>query len=319
MATLRPDVAPKRGSTTASGAAQRGLPAGLPAASEDTAQVATDVVELHESMATLFASRGRWLEAYEHLRIALDLCRAQHEAEVHDQVRIPEQWRREVDRLRREHAEAREQSLRDSLTRTYNRRYLDQHLVGLLTDQAGKATKVAVALVDLDWFKNINDTYGHLVGDRVLQRVVELLCTDLPEGAFCARYGGEEFALVLPQLDARAAVSVCEAARERVERHPWHELAAGLQVTVSAGVALECSPSALEATEHQLRRADSLLYAAKRSGRNAVAYRSGGRVRLAGRAADRRSVANPAAAAPAQQWGQPLPTWGPVKGDEPHP
>ncbi|SDP82937.1 GGDEF domain-containing protein [Lentzea jiangxiensis] len=249
-------------------------------------------IDLHESIATLFASRGEWRKAYLHLRSALDLVYADQVEEPH----VPEQLRREVDRLRREHAEAREQSLRDSLTDSYNRRYLDQRLMDLLTEHGACRHGLAIALIDLDWFKQVNDTFGHLLGDRVLQRVVELLQDGLPEGAFCARYGGEEFVLVLPRVDAASALEVAEAARERVERHPWHEIAPGLRVTVSAGLAYE--PPADEAperpavsAEQQLLRADSLLYSAKQSGRNAVAYRADGRVRLAGAASGRRAIA----------------------------
>ncbi|WP_329788676.1 GGDEF domain-containing protein [Lentzea sp. DG1S-22] len=252
----------------------------------------TGPITLHESIATLFASRGEWRKAYLHLRSALDLVYADQIEEPH----VPEQLRREVDRLRREHAEAREQSLRDSLTDTYNRRYLDQRLMDLLTEHGACRHGLAIALIDLDWFKQVNDTFGHLLGDRVLQRVVELLQDGLPEGAFCARYGGEEFVLVLPRVDAATALEIAEAARERVERHPWHEIAPGLRVTVSAGLAYE--PPADEAperpavsAEQQLLRADSLLYTAKQSGRNAVAYRADGRVRLAGAASGRRAIA----------------------------
>ncbi|MCG8925541.1 GGDEF domain-containing protein [Lentzea sp. CC55] len=252
----------------------------------------TGPITLHESIATLFASRGEWRKAYLHLRSALDLVYADQIEEPH----VPEQLRREVDRLRREHAEAREQSLRDSLTDTYNRRYLDQRLMDLLTEHGACRHGLAIALIDLDWFKQVNDTFGHLLGDRVLQRVVELLQDGLPEGAFCARYGGEEFVLVLPRVDAATALEIAEAARERVERHPWHEIAPGLRVTVSAGLAYE--PPADEAperpavsAEQQLLRADSLLYTAKQLGRNAVAYRADGRVRLAGAASGRRAIA----------------------------
>jgi diguanylate cyclase (GGDEF)-like protein len=207
---------------------------------------------------------------------------------------VPEQLRREVDRLRREHAEAREQSIRDSLTASYNRRYLDQRLTSLLAETSRHGTAgLAVALVDLDWFKQVNDTFGHLVGDRVLQRVVDLLSVDLPHGAFCARYGGEEFVLVVPGIDARAAVTVAEAARARVERHPWTQLVPGLRVTISIGLAFEPAGGRVPTSaEQQLLRADGLLYAAKQSGRNAVAYRSAGRILLAG-TADGRRIAEP--------------------------
>jgi two-component system cell cycle response regulator len=243
------------------------------------------MVELHESIATLLAEGGQWMQAYHHLRSALDLMSAT------DTPRVPEQLRHEVDRLRREHAEAREQSLRDSLTASYNRRYLDERLAALLTDATEAGQGLAVALVDLDWFKQVNDTYGHLLGDRVLQRVVELLQETLPTDAFCARYGGDEFVLVLPATDPATAVGICETARTRIERYPWGQMAPGLEVTVSTGLAHECTDGAEstpEAPEQQLLSADMLLYAAKQSGRNAVAYQTANEVRLAGLPGPRR-------------------------------
>jgi diguanylate cyclase (GGDEF)-like protein len=252
------------------------------------------LLQLHESIAELLASRGQWRAAYHHLRSALDLL---YTAEGRP-PRIPEQvrLRREVARLRKERAEAREQSLRDSLTASYNRRYLDQRLVSLLTDHNRQPEALAIALVDLDWFKQVNDTYGHPVGDRVLQQVVNVLQDGLPRGAFCARYGGEEFVLVLPRIDPATAVAVCENARKRVQDFPWGRIANGLRVTVSIGLAhgSESAPPADRATtvaEQQLLIADGLLYTAKESGRNAVAYRMGGQVMLGGPAGGRRSIA----------------------------
>ncbi len=256
----------------------------VPQTQEDTA----GLVQLHDSIAALLADRGEWQQAYEHARHALDLV----SAEPAEPPRIPEQLREEVNRLRREHAEAREQAIRDALTDSYNRRYLDQRLVALVEQQGNGADGLAVALVDLDWFKNVNDTFGHLTGDRVLQRVVELLQDGLPDNGFCARYGGEEFVLVLPGVDVDAAVAVAEAARERVERYPWGTIVLGLRVTVSIGLAYEDAGAKPEA---QLRHADGLLYAAKRSGRNAVAYHSNGEVRLAGAASGRRAISMPGA------------------------
>ncbi|HEY8373249.1 MAG TPA: GGDEF domain-containing protein [Pseudonocardiaceae bacterium] len=289
MTVVRPDVAgsdPVRDKTTTAVHADHAVPDGTAPHPEHEGN--SGLIQLHESIAGLLASRGQWRQAYQHLRSALDLLYADQGQPPH----VPEQLRREVDRLRREHAEAREQSIRDSLTASYNRRYLDQRLVILLTEQTRHPTGLGVALVDLDWFKQVNDTFGHLVGDRVLQRVVELLQDGLPEGAFCARYGGEEFVLVLPGIDATTAVAVCEAARARVERHPWDQLAPGLQVTVSIGLAYHPPGKRPHAgPEQTLIQADGLLYAAKQSGRNAVAYREGNQVRLAGVAAGRRAIA----------------------------
>jgi diguanylate cyclase (GGDEF)-like protein len=279
------------------GVAEPTVPMPYPAkveAPDDTA----GLIALHESIAGFLADRGEWRQAYEHVRHALDLIFTERAAltTTPPPQRIPAEPLREVvDRLRREHAEVREQAIRDALTASYNRRYLDQRLVALVEQQGAGADGLAVALVDLDWFKNVNDTFGHQVGDRVLQRVVELLQDGLPETAFCARYGGEEFVLVLPGVDGAAAVAVAEAARARVERHPWSTIVPGLRVTVSVGLAAD--PPADPATgrravspEAQLRQADGLLYAAKRSGRNAVAYLLDGETRLAGEASRRRSV-----------------------------
>ncbi|KDN23864.1 diguanylate cyclase [Amycolatopsis rifamycinica] len=193
-----------------------------------------DLLRLHEAVAGLFATQGDWQRAYQHLRSALDI--------------------------------ARDGSLRDALTSSYNRRYLDERLYGPFTDRP----PLALALVDLDRFKSINDTYGHLVGDRVLRQVADLLQENLPPDGFCARYGGEEFVLWLPGVEAGRAVRVVDDARLRVARHPWSDLQPGLRVTISAGLAHEDGTPA--SPERQLRRADVLLYAAKRAGRNKVAY-----------------------------------------------
>lgn len=244
-------------------------------------------VARHTAAAEQLAGEGRWEEAYEHLRSAMRALGGR--AEPAD----------ELDRLRREHAEAREHARRDSLTAGYNRRYLDERLLALLDAPfRSGALGVSVAIIDADHFKAVNDTYGHLFGDRVLQRLVTLLDTDLPDGAFCARYGGEEFAIVLPDRDLAAAVALCETARDRVDRHPWAELDPGLRVTVSAGVAHTAGQP--PEVERVVGAADVLLYAAKDAGRNAVAYRDprSGEIRLAGPAAQRRSIPQTSALRP---------------------
>jgi diguanylate cyclase (GGDEF)-like protein len=240
----------------------------------------------HTAAAQELATAGHWEQAYQHLRAAVRLLNGPAGVD-------------ELDRLRREHAEAREQSRRDSLTATYNRRYLDERLVALLGDPSGvDAAGIGVALLDVDHFKQVNDAYGHPIGDRVLQRLVAVVNLGLRDGAFCARYGGEEFAIVLPGHDRCDAVRVCEAARDRVDRHPWQELAPGLRVTVSIGVAHGFGP--VTGRDGLLAAADRLLYAAKHAGRNAVAYHDihTGVVRLAGPAAGRRSIPQPPVVAP---------------------
>jgi diguanylate cyclase (GGDEF)-like protein len=242
-----------------------------------TTPLGTAGVNSHVTAAEQLSADGRWEEAYQHLRAAVLLLNG-----------APTD---ELDRLRREHAEACEQSRRDSLTASYNRRYLDERLAVLLDDPDCHGTAgVAIALVDADHFKQINDNFGHQFGDRVLQRIVTELDRGLPEAAFCARYGGEEFALVFPGRDLADALRVCEAARQRIARHDWADLVPGLRVTVSVGVAHSSGP--VIEVEGLVGTADALLYAAKHSGRNAVAFRDdrSGRVRLAGAAGARRAI-----------------------------
>jgi diguanylate cyclase (GGDEF)-like protein len=216
----------------------------------------TNAAARHTAIAEEFAEAGRWEQAYQHLRTAVRLLHGQ---------RLPD----ELDRLRREHAEAREQSRRDSLTASYNRRYLDERLVALLEDPSGAgAPGICIALVDVDHFKQVNDTYGHPFGDRVLQRLVTELDAGLPDDGFCARYGGEEFALVLPGLSQEGGLEFCERLRACVETHDWSHVQPDLKVTLSIGLA-QWDGSA-EVPE-LLQAADIQLYRAKRAGRNQVA------------------------------------------------
>ncbi|HTK66636.1 MAG TPA: GGDEF domain-containing protein [Pseudonocardia sp.] len=233
------------------------------------------------------ARAGDFEQAYRTLRRAVSL--------MESETATPQPVRAELDRLRREHATVAEQARRDFLTASYNRRYLDDRLSTLLDDPSVAAVGMALAMADIDHFKQVNDRYGHPFGDRVLQRVVRELDAALESaspGAFCARYGGEEFALVLPGLDPEEAVAVCERARNRIDRANWLELDPGLRVTVSIGVAhsIATPPD----VEQLLVGSDMLLYAAKGAGRNAVAYREeSGAVALAGPASARRDIPQP--------------------------
>jgi diguanylate cyclase (GGDEF)-like protein len=239
---------------------------------------------LHTAAAERLASHGDFEPAYRHLREAVRL--------LHGDRSGPREPEDELDRLRREHAEAHEQSRRDSLTASYNRRYLDERLTSLLAP--GGAGGLCLALADIDHFKQVNDTHGHPFGDRVLQRMVVELGRALPEGAFCARYGGEEFALVLPDRDLADGVRICEAARDGIADHDWSAMHPDLRLTVSIGVAR--SGATVAEVDALIADADLLLYTAKQAGRNAVAYREAGRVRLAGAAGARRSIPQPPAA-----------------------
>jgi diguanylate cyclase (GGDEF)-like protein len=129
---------------------------------------------------------------------------------------------------------------------------------------------VTLALLDLDYFKLVNDTCSHEVGDEVLRTVAELLQSDLGGDSFAARMGGEEFLLVLVGAGPRTAIRHLEDVRRTVATHPWAELTGAMSITVSIGAASTAGCTGDPAPAALLGRADAHLYQAKRGGRDQV-------------------------------------------------
>ncbi len=173
------------------------------------------------------------------------------------------------DELQREREMFATQALLDPLTTLANRRALERAVAAL--EHEDPAVMNAVAMADIDGFKAINDRFGHAVGDEVLRRLARLLEDFSRDADLVCRFGGEEFVLLLPAGGARAAPAVMERIRQAVERSRWDEVADGLTVTVSIGVAI--GPAA--ETACLLERADARLYEAKRAGRNRVVDEGG--------------------------------------------
>jgi diguanylate cyclase (GGDEF)-like protein len=159
----------------------------------------------------------------------------------------------------------------DPLTQIYNRRYLEQQLQHLFEQSRTEQWPLSVALIDLDHFKAINDTYSHQAGDEVLKTTAALFRETLPGVELIARYGGEEFAIAFPKTTAAEAAAACERLRQQVEAHDWSFIHPDLVVTVSIGVS--DAPSAPN-HEKLLMVADQYLYDAKRRRRNQVCYGS---------------------------------------------
>lgn len=160
-------------------------------------------------------------------------------------------------------------ALHDALTGLYKREYFFSELHREFDRSRRHNRLLAVAILDLDHFKAVNDTYGHLNGDLVLREFADLVRLSLREGDICGRYGGEEFAIVFPETDLGGAAGALERIRRNVERHVIHtQDGRTIRVTVSAGAA------ALDAAHRDkmdlLNDADRALYAAKRAGRNRV-------------------------------------------------
>jgi two-component system cell cycle response regulator len=156
----------------------------------------------------------------------------------------------------------------DPLTGLFNRRYLQTRLAGELERARRVEADVAVMMVDVDRFKTINDTYGHGVGDLILQHVSDILRRSVRLSDVCTRYGGDEFAIVVPE-SAHTAPQSAERIRQRIEAYLWRTVAPAveMQITVSVGVAIA---ERGEGADDLIGRADRYLYQAKADGRNCV-------------------------------------------------
>jgi diguanylate cyclase (GGDEF)-like protein/PAS domain S-box-containing protein len=165
-------------------------------------------------------------------------------------------------------AKLNEQALRDPLTGLYNRRFFHASMERELARVRRESVPLSLVLVDLDHFKQINDTYGHAAGDAVLKHVANLLVTHSRSSDLACRMGGEEFVVVLPGASLQAARMRADAWRELLGRQIIPTGDKAVRVTLSAGVASLRDGS--ESTDVLLARADEALYRAKRGGRDSV-------------------------------------------------
>ena len=172
----------------------------------------------------------------------------------------------------------------DGLTNAYNRRYFDERLKHEIDRCVRKKTDLAFLFIDIDFFKKVNDTYGHQAGDAVLVKLVSLMRDQVRSSDIVARYGGEEFAIILPETGLHIANEVAERIRNRVENQKLTFNNNTLNITVSIGLASlsqikyqtgtnlkgqsNKTPDNLD--QLLLRKADEALYQAKQTGRNQV-------------------------------------------------
>lgn len=158
------------------------------------------------------------------------------------------------------------QSDRDPLTGIRNRRALFRDVDQAIQTAKGAGRQISVVFCDIDHFKNVNDKYSHLIGDRVLQRVAEVLAAHLRDYDVLGRYGGEEFLFCLPGCDEVVGRDVTERMRQALQATDWASIAPTLRITGSFGLAVYHSEESLKDV---IERADSALYLAKRT-RNAT-------------------------------------------------
>jgi two-component system cell cycle response regulator len=209
-------------------------------------------------------AKGLDLGATDYLLRPLD--RNELIARVRTQVRR----KRLQDRLQENYQKSLSLALTDALTGLYNRRYLSAHLDGLLSHVAEGADGPALLIFDIDWFKRVNDTYGHAAGDEVLREVTNRVSRNVRAFDLVARYGGEEFVVVLPETALSVAAAVGDRLRTVIADKPFivGESQTAIPVTISVGVAMTRGPE--ETAASLLSRADEALYTAKARGRNCV-------------------------------------------------
>jgi two-component system cell cycle response regulator len=177
--------------------------------------------------------------------------------------------KRYQDRLQQNYAANLSAALTDSLTGLYNRRYFTAHAKELLSKAHAERKPMTLVIFDVDHFKKINDTYGHQVGDEVLQELGRRVTGNLRNFDLVARIGGEEFVAVLPDTDLEAGATIADRLRQAVGGEPFKVSAAegAIAVTMSLGAAAAAADEGLESL---LKRADEALYRSKREGRNRV-------------------------------------------------
>ncbi len=168
------------------------------------------------------------------------------------------------------HEEIYRMTIVDGLTQIHNKRYLYEALEREVLRARRHGRPLSILMFDIDFFKRVNDQYGHLAGDYVLRELARVVQSRIRRDEVFARYGGEEFVIALPETPLEGAASLAQNLRARVAEHTFIFQGESIPVTVSIGAAV-LSPEDKTATD-LVQRADEKLYEAKRGGRNRVCH-----------------------------------------------
>lgn len=198
------------------------------------------------------------------------LIRPVDKNELMARARTQVKKKRYTERLRDNVQLSIEMAITDALTGLHNRRYMESHLGTLVEQASSRGRPLTVLVLDIDFFKSINDNYGHDAGDDVLREFAVRLKKSIRGIDLACRYGGEEFVVVMPDTDTAVATKVAERLRRRIAAEPFaiHHAARSVEVTISIGLA--ALGSGEDTAAAILKRADQALYRAKRDGRNRV-------------------------------------------------
>jgi two-component system, cell cycle response regulator len=190
--------------------------------------------------------------------------------ELHARVRTQIRKKRYTERLRDNVQMSIEMAITDPLTGLYNRRYMENHLSSLVEQAAARGKPLTALVIDIDYFKAINDGHGHDAGDDVLREFATRIKKSIRGIDLACRYGGEEFVIVMPETDMAVATIVAERLRRRIASEPFSIQQGGGLIEVTISIGLATLDTADDNAGSILKRADQALYRAKRDGRNRV-------------------------------------------------
>jgi diguanylate cyclase (GGDEF)-like protein len=227
------------------------------------------LIRAHDTAYRACRALGRSGEALHHLEQAERLDRKRSIGQLRSQSQLfvtrteADAAHADAARQRQRAAEFAAAAERDALTGLGNRRHLERRVAELLPRALAEGAPLALAVLDIDHFKLVNDRQGHLTGDQVLVQLAQLLRDNMRASDVLARYGGEEFVIVLPGMTLAGAAEVCERLRERVHGFGWP-----LQMALSVCIGLAAAPP--HDLTALLGAADRALYSAKSGGRNRI-------------------------------------------------
>ena len=198
------------------------------------------------------------------------LSRPVDKNELIARVRTQLRKKQYADRLRHNVRRSLKMAITDQLTGLHNRHYMSCHLDTLIANARQFGKPLAFVIVDIDFFKSVNDTYGHDTGDEVLREFASRISANVRGIDFACRYGGEEFVIVMPDTDIEFAYSVAERLRKSVETTPFAISCKPKKLNITISIGIAGYEGTLDTANALLHRADQALYRAKLEGRNRV-------------------------------------------------
>ena len=181
------------------------------------------------------------------------------------------EWLDEIRRLRQQVSELSALVATDALTGLYNFRHFKTMLQNEMDRSKRSGIPTSLAMVDLDHFKRVNDTYGHEVGNQALQHLADILMSEVRSTDIVCRYGGEEFAMIFPETHLNLAIKVADRIRNEIASRPLVIEDGEVAITASMGISVYMKTSILDIDEF-IESVDKYLYEAKQSGRNCICH-----------------------------------------------